>query len=274
MLERAWVDAVNRGDQAVVSRILTDDFEGIDQAGHHFDKPKAVQEPLLGAFLTDAYAALEQVEARLYGDTAVVTSRVKMRNSQARGAMTHVYIRRGGRWQCIASHASWASGAVCPAVGPIAERAPSSTRETRSRLRPTDEMTSNCRSCHSADHRKETRNDHSPEDYYAAINAKTESRGTLAVTIGPAGIQIAGKEIEPEPKALEERFRAARDAEGQAKVALSVFHETPFWTIKMVTDAAQRVGLRDISLEPLVDHPDRTAQPIKSGPAIGGAARP
>ena len=70
--------------------------------------------------------------------------------------MTHVYIRRGGRWQCIASHASWASGAVCPAVGPNAERTPGSTGEARALPRPTGEMTKNCVSCHSADHRTQT----------------------------------------------------------------------------------------------------------------------
>ena len=38
MLERAWVDAVNRRDAAVVSRIVADDFGGIDSAGNRFTK--------------------------------------------------------------------------------------------------------------------------------------------------------------------------------------------------------------------------------------------
>ena len=131
MLERAWIDAINRHDTAVVDRILADDFEGIDQAGNAFDKAAALREPLLGAFLTDSYAELDQVKTRVFGDTAVATSRFKVRDSAARGVMTHVYVQRRGRWQCVASHASWASGAVCPAIGPSAERIPNSIREPR-----------------------------------------------------------------------------------------------------------------------------------------------
>ena len=38
MLERAWVDALNRRDAAVVSRIMADDFAGIDSAGTTFTR--------------------------------------------------------------------------------------------------------------------------------------------------------------------------------------------------------------------------------------------
>ena len=132
MLERAWIDAINRHDTAVVNRILADDFEGIDHGGQSFDKPAVLRDPAPRGLLTDSFAAMDQVKTRVFGDTAVVTSRFKVRDSAARGLMTHVYLQRRGRWQCVASHASWASGGVCPAVGPTAERNPNSVQETRS----------------------------------------------------------------------------------------------------------------------------------------------
>jgi ketosteroid isomerase-like protein len=150
MLERAWFDAINRGDAAVIAHILADDFRGIDQAGRPFDKPAAVRDPPLGAFLTGDVARLEEVEARAFGDTAVATSRLKLTDSAARGVITHVYIQRRGRWQCIASHASWAAGSVCPAVGPIAERDSSPARIP---ARPSKDLVGQCLSCHTVERR-------------------------------------------------------------------------------------------------------------------------
>ena len=38
MLERAWADAITRRDEAVINRIMADDFEGIDPVGNVFTK--------------------------------------------------------------------------------------------------------------------------------------------------------------------------------------------------------------------------------------------
>ena len=46
------------------NRILADDFEGIDQAGKTFKKAAVLRDPLVGAFVTDSYAELEQVKTR------------------------------------------------------------------------------------------------------------------------------------------------------------------------------------------------------------------
>jgi biopolymer transport protein ExbD len=118
-------------------------------------------------------------------------------------------------------------------------------------------MASNCISCHSTAHQTEPRPEFLLEKYLSSIKAKSEPRAVLAVSIDPTGIRIAGNDVAPEPKALEERFRAARDAEGHTKVVLSASNDTPFWTVKMLTEAAQRVGFQDISFAPLEDLSDR-----------------
>lgn len=186
MLERAWIDAINRHDTAVVDRILAEDFEGIDQAGNPFDRAATLRAPLLGAFLTGSYADLEQVKTRVFGDTAVATSRFKVRDSAARGAMTHVYVRREGRWQCVASHASWTTRGVCPAVGPTAERIPNANRETRGYLQPPDEvMATNCLSCHGPLHPEKRPLPPAPERVPPPIGPGSDQKaGPRGATLG------------------------------------------------------------------------------------------
>ncbi|MGP0064291.1 MAG: efflux RND transporter periplasmic adaptor subunit [Isosphaeraceae bacterium] len=63
---------------------------------------------------------LDEVKTRVFGDTAVVTSRIKIAGHPTPGRMTNVYVRRQGRWQCVASHASGivGIGVICPVAGP------------------------------------------------------------------------------------------------------------------------------------------------------------
>jgi ketosteroid isomerase-like protein len=248
MIERAWADAIARRDTAVVHRILADDFEGIDQAGDSFDKPAALHDLAKGSFLDVSSAALEQVEARAVGETGVVTSRFKVRDSSARGRLTHVYTRRRGRWQCIGSHASWARRDVCYGIGPIADAAAmlQSTSLAQSYLRHVTGKATECARCHGLDPQGQVQPFPLPGD------GKGRPGQALHVEIDAAGdITIEGKPVAAEKEVLEERLRVGQGQTGRDDLILSASAETPYRLVAMVAAAAQSVGLRNIRFKPL-----------------------
>ena len=116
MLERAWVDAITRRDAAVINRIMADDFEGIDPVGNVYSKATYLPDLRNGAF-NSAPIELDQMKTRIFGETGFVTSRVKLQTSPKYGRMTKIYVKRDGRWQCVASHECGVSGTNCPAIG-------------------------------------------------------------------------------------------------------------------------------------------------------------
>jgi RNA polymerase sigma factor (sigma-70 family) len=159
MLERAWADAISRRDPAVVSRILVDDFEGIDPSGNIFTKASHLADLRSGLF-TKQPIELDEVKARLFGETAVVTSRIKVRGSSTWGRMTSVYGKNRGRWQRVASHASWLAGATCPAtstpLGAGWTSVAGSRQERGQPIRPEGALNS-CTACHTVSHQAESR---------------------------------------------------------------------------------------------------------------------
>jgi ketosteroid isomerase-like protein len=113
--ERAWSDAFLRHDLETISRLLGDDFVGIDGRGVVSDKAAELEEArpradaagpvLVGERLSD-------VRVRLYGDTAVLTAintarfSTEGRESTVRYRRTTVWLRRDDRWQCVSFHGS------------------------------------------------------------------------------------------------------------------------------------------------------------------------
>jgi hypothetical protein len=154
MLERAWADAIPRRDAAVVSRILADDFEGIDQVGNLITKATYLPDLRNGLFTTESIE-LDEIKTRLFGETAVVTSRIKVKKFPTWGRMTNVYVKRRGRWQCVASHASWVAGSTCPATGTPLGVGWTSVRHTRQvvdhAFRPMG-WANACLNCHAVSH--------------------------------------------------------------------------------------------------------------------------
>ena len=250
MLERAWTDAATRHDATVVNRILADDFEGIDQAGDTFDKPAAVRDLLQGTFITDHFTELEQVKTRVFGDNAIVTSRFKARNSPARGLVTHVYILRRGRWQCVASHASWATAGVCPAIGPIAA--------ARNLLRPSATAAQNCMVCHVSTPRQNFPPAPLPVEPPAA--AKEQPGQTLRVEIdGDGHITMEGRgvRVAAEMKALEDRFKAGKEKLGWDQLVIAPTTETPYHVVAQVSPRPMPPACTTSSLRSSRNHRDR-----------------
>jgi RNA polymerase sigma factor (sigma-70 family) len=148
ILERAWADAIPRRDLSVVNRILADDFIGIDLDGHLYSKTTIIPD-LRSGDSTSESIELDEIHTCILGDTAVVTCRVKNRSAPAWGRRTDVYVKRQGRWQCLASHmcpitetihAEGQTRRKAPAVVPVAGTSlvgpPSQRGDAITKLRP------------------------------------------------------------------------------------------------------------------------------------------
>ncbi len=107
-VEREWAEAAVKADVATISRILIDEFIGTDPAGTVYDKQQA-----LAALKSSANkvisAAVDDMTVRVFGDTGVVAGRSIVKEVAAgkqvtgRYRFTDTWIKRGGRWQCVAS---------------------------------------------------------------------------------------------------------------------------------------------------------------------------
>jgi len=114
--ERAWSEAFLKHDLQTISRLLADDFVGIDGRGVVSDKTAELEEakpPSPGT--TDPILVSEQlsdIRVRIYGDTAVLTAINTAHFSSQRGdssvryRRTTVWVRREDRWQCVSFHGS------------------------------------------------------------------------------------------------------------------------------------------------------------------------
>ena len=114
-LERRWLDAYERLDDKAMDLIVADDFSitfpdgGVQNKAEVMAslKPRAGGTPTTTKFLT------EGVQARVYGDTVILTGVVVsewFRDGKSAGkeAMryTDTYVKRNGKWQVVASHLS------------------------------------------------------------------------------------------------------------------------------------------------------------------------
>jgi len=107
-LDREWTQAGVKGDASILERVLADDYSGTNALGKTGTKADAI------ADLKSGVGGLESNEAdnysvREFGDTAVMTHdgvRKGQREGKAfseRYRSLHVFVKRGGRWQAVAS---------------------------------------------------------------------------------------------------------------------------------------------------------------------------
>ena len=110
--ERAWSEAFLRHDLPAISRLLADDFVGIDGRGVVSDKAAELEEAKPLAPESTAPALLNEelsdVRVRIYGDVAILTAvnTARFSDSTIRYRRTTVWVRRGDRWQCVSFHGS------------------------------------------------------------------------------------------------------------------------------------------------------------------------
>jgi ketosteroid isomerase-like protein len=111
-VERQWNDARAQGDVATLDRILVDDWTVTHANGTTDTKSKYLADLKSGARKFTGSVSEDGVEVRLYGDTAVVAgssdSTVTFSGQRQGGKLhfTRVFLKRGGAWRMIVSHAT------------------------------------------------------------------------------------------------------------------------------------------------------------------------
>ena len=112
-LDKEWGEAGLRGDAAVLEGILADDFMGVSPTGVATKAQNIAEAKTNAPNITNAtYVADEYTVRFLDPNTAVMTHRAtakglnkgKEYNDQHRSM--HVWVKRDGRWQVVASQAT------------------------------------------------------------------------------------------------------------------------------------------------------------------------
>jgi ketosteroid isomerase-like protein len=110
-LEMEWRQAQLSNNLAVIDRLLADDYLGISAVGTLETKADVLAEHRAGKLkITQLY--LSDVKIRIYGDTAVVTSKAELRGENdgrdvsGRYRYTRVYNDRGGQWKIVSFESS------------------------------------------------------------------------------------------------------------------------------------------------------------------------
>ena len=103
-------DTLVKGDTAELKTILADDWRVTTPAGTH-DKAFVLAAMKAG---TLKYLVMDKskLEVRVYGDAAVVTGTIRAklavdgREQTSTGLFTEVFVKKGGKWQCVTVHGS------------------------------------------------------------------------------------------------------------------------------------------------------------------------
>ena len=110
-LEVGWADAFLKADVAFYDRILADDYMDTDEAGKVWTKAQDIED-LKSGDLKCTSSINDEFKVRVYGNAAVVTGRLTMK-AQYKGKdisgqyrWTDTWVKRSGRWQCVATHLS------------------------------------------------------------------------------------------------------------------------------------------------------------------------
>jgi ketosteroid isomerase-like protein len=110
-LERAWIDASRQHDVAWFERYMAASVILTDEDGVVTDKTAMIADVKAGAsqIESDFY---ENLKVQVYGDTAVATGisvtkgTYKGKDNSGKYPWTDTWVKRGGQWQCVASHDS------------------------------------------------------------------------------------------------------------------------------------------------------------------------
>jgi RNA polymerase sigma factor (sigma-70 family) len=276
MLERAWVDAINRRDTTVIGRILAGDFEGIDPVGSTINRASYLAQLKNGGLAPGV--ALDELKVRLYGDTGVVISQLKTGSPQGSERATKVYIKRQGRWICVAAHVDWFHGvgftaAVVPADAAFGARAGEGWKNEWRTFNALQK--SSCVACHSVNIHEKIPPDHpapAPVKLPGANNSPVKK--DLEVEIDAQGaIKIQGKPVAAEKKDLEHRLKAGKEETRATNLALATAAGAPHRVVTMVMEAGASIGFDEFSIERPKD-PAKSPVPLDPPRPAGHATNP
>ncbi len=104
-LNHDYIASVQAGDVARFERLLAADFRCSNPDGTLLDRAGFLAQTARP--VTISGLRTEEVEIRLFGDTAIVHARTRYVTAEGReaaGRYTDVWVRRGGEWACVSAH--------------------------------------------------------------------------------------------------------------------------------------------------------------------------
>jgi ketosteroid isomerase-like protein len=112
-VENDWSAAVVKHDAASLQGFYADEYVSTDSDGMVRNKAQDIANFTSGATKLASYK-LDDLKVHVYGDVAVVTGRNTVKGSlkdtsedvTGHYRFTDVFVKRGGRWQCVASQGS------------------------------------------------------------------------------------------------------------------------------------------------------------------------
>ena len=110
-LEEEWSDAIVSNDAQAIGRFVSDDWIVIGPDGSVTDRARFLGVIESGELTHEAMDS-EEWRVRVYGETAVVTARVRSAGAfkglafSTRERSTSVYAKRDGRWLCVLTQLS------------------------------------------------------------------------------------------------------------------------------------------------------------------------
>jgi ketosteroid isomerase-like protein len=110
-LENEWADAWIKSDVAFHDRIMADDYTWTSPWGEVFTKSRNLVLVKSGDAVITSWV-LAEMKVRIYGDAAVVSGcdtikeTYKGEDISSQNRWTHTWVKRSGRWQCVAGHSS------------------------------------------------------------------------------------------------------------------------------------------------------------------------
>ncbi len=110
-LEEAWMEAANKYEVSWFERHLADSIVSTDENGAMVDKAAMIADVKNRANKYES-TSYENLKVHAYGDAAVATGifvvkgTYKGKDNSGRFQWTDTWVKRGGQWQCVASHAS------------------------------------------------------------------------------------------------------------------------------------------------------------------------
>ena len=110
-LDQERIQAQIGADRAALDRIYADDFIGIGPSGTVRTKPQVLSDFTSGTLKFQSITT-DDVEVRVYGNTAVETGRSTMNGQDKNKAVpvdnrfTRVWVKQRGRWRLVANHYS------------------------------------------------------------------------------------------------------------------------------------------------------------------------
>lgn len=103
-LFESWQEARKRGDTEAMSRLMADEWMITNADGYLVTRERSLASAKAGRWKDRPISAKDNVTARAYGDTAVLTFRSKVEGGYHQ--TIQVWVKRQGRWQNLAGQST------------------------------------------------------------------------------------------------------------------------------------------------------------------------